>query len=91
MADPATGQTLTYNITSSVVLKTIPGRLLKIFVIAKGSTSGSSHDSNTLGGATIANQICFIADSGIMDIQVPFLSGLVIKVGTGAIYSVLWS
>lgn len=91
MSDPATGQNVSFNVTSSMLLKSGPGRLMKVFVIAKGTTTGTAHDAVSIATSDITNEIIFIADSGIMDIQVPFVKGLVIKPGTNAVYSVLWS
>lgn len=78
---PVSGRRL--NITAATVLKAAPGRLYKLVVIVAGA-AGTVNDCLTTGAAAAANELCVLpAVVGPVEMNVAFLTGLVVVPGAG--------
>ena len=80
--------------STSKVIKTSGGWLASVSIIIAGSTTTYLYDTATSSGIATGNRIYAIPSSvavGVYQVQVPFLSGLAIAPGTGAIITVNYS
>ena len=68
------------------------GRLVNFTVTVAGSGVGAIYDSATVTDAVAANVLCTTPTAlGIVQVNIPFSSGLVIKPGTGQTINVTYS
>lgn len=82
------GASTALNVTSPTIIKTTPGRLVRISVIVAGA-SGTANDCNTTGAAAASNQVAVIpATIGPVWLDWPCLAGIVAVPGAGQTISV---
>lgn len=85
----AGGVSTALNVIAATVVKTGAGRVCRIFVNTAGSAAGTVSDVATTGGVAAANLIANIpATAGVITLDAPFSTGLVITPGTGQVLSV---
>lgn len=85
------GQSSTLNITAATVVKATPGRLVRINVTVAGA-AGTANDCATTGAAAAANVICAIpAVVGVINIEWPCATGIVITPGAAQVVSVSYT
>ena len=86
------GTSNAYNITAATVVKAAPGRLIRISVIVAGSAAGTANDCLTTGAAADANEIAAIPNTvGVVCVEWPCATGIVIVPGTGQTVAVSYS
>ena len=72
------------NLTSATVVKSTPGFVAVVSVIATSSTAGAVYDSTSTTGNTAAKEIAVIpATVGVYEINFPAKSGIVVAPGSG--------
>jgi len=80
----AKGLNLVTNITTATVVKAVPGRIAKVSVLVAGSGTGTVNNCITTGAAATANEVAVIPQSvGVLDIDMPCSTGIVVVPGTG--------
>jgi hypothetical protein len=90
-ATPA-GSSNRYNITSATLVKASAGRVVRVSVIVAGSTAGTVNDCATTGAAAASNQVATIpATVGVLSLDWPCATGLVLVPGTGQTLAVSYS
>lgn len=78
------GASATLNISAATVVKATPGRLVRINVVAAGSTAGTANDCATTGAAATGNQIASLPNAvGPIELKWPCATGIVVVPGTG--------
>lgn len=78
-------------VTENTLVATEAGRLVNVIVSVAGA-AGTIHDAATVAAATTSNVIAVTpATAGVLSINVPFTSGLVIKPGAGQTVGVTYS
>ncbi len=78
------GSTVTKNITAATVVKAAAGRLCRISVIVAGSAAGGAYDQAVTAGPTAATQIASIPNTlGVIAVDMPVATGILIVPGTG--------
>lgn len=85
------GTSSSLNITAAAVVKAAPGRLVQINVLVAGA-AGTANDCLTTAAAAAANQICTIpAAVGVIKLQWPCATGIVIVPGAAQVLSVSYT
>ena len=86
------GGKITSNVlTSSTLVISKPGRLVRVSVIIAGA-AGTAYNANTTAGASASNALFVIpATVGVHDVGVHFENGLVITPGAGQSVNVTYS
>lgn len=78
------------DLTASTLVKTGEGRVAYISVTVAGTTVGKAYDSITTG--TTSNALCAIPNTiGVFQVNLPFVTGLVVTPGTGQTVTVSYS
>ena len=68
------------------------GRLVNLIVSVAGSGAGTIHDAASVADADTSNVISIIpTTTGVGQINVPFVNGLVVKPGTGQTVGITYS
>lgn len=79
-------------ITAATVIKPNPGTVYSVLVVVAGSAAGSVYDANTTAGNTAANKIASIPDTaGVVQVNWPCASGILVVPGTGQTLSVAFA
>jgi hypothetical protein len=82
----------TLNITAATVVKATPGLVFRVSVQVAGTGTGTVNDCATTGAAAAANQIYVIPETvGVVAIDWPCLTGIVVTPGTGQTVAISWS
>lgn len=90
--DQSDGKQVAFNVTGSAVIKTGSGRIVKVSILTAG-VALAIHDVATVVAASAANQLANIpatAVAGVVDINLPFLAGLVVVAGAG-VYAISYN
>jgi hypothetical protein len=82
------GAVTSLNVTSTAVIKSGSGRIVKLIVNTLGSGSPAVYDGASTSGNTAANLIYSITTTGVIDLDFPVASGIVIAPGTSGVISV---
>lgn len=90
--DQSDGKQVAFNITTSKVVKTGSGRVVKFSTLVVG-TSMALHDCTLLGDAAAGNMIALLSTSsiGMDDVNMPFQAGLVVVVTGGGAASLSYT
>lgn len=68
------------------------GRIVNMSVTVAGTTMGAIHNSSSIAGVSSANKLASIPNTiGVTPLNLLFINGLVIKVGTGQELNVTYS
>ena len=87
------GSTLATNITTAVAVKAAPGRLVRLVILAPGTTSGALTINNctATGDATTANQVFTLpfgaasnVAGAVFDLDLPCSVGITVSAVPGA-------
>lgn len=83
------GKTSVSNISADTVIKNSTGRVCRVSVTTAGSAAGAIHNCATVGAAAAGNLIAVIPNEvGVVDIDMPCLTGIVYKAGTGQVVTI---
>ena len=84
------GISTAYGIAATTAVKTKAGRLAKVSVIVAGSGTGMAYDAST---TTVTSAPIYVIPMtvGVVEVDMPFQSGLVIAPGSGQTVSVSFS
>ena len=84
------GSASALNLTAGAhVIKATPGRICRIFVNTAGSAAGSVNDCATTGAVAAANLVANVpATAGVIVVDAPCATGIVVTAGTGQVLSV---
>jgi hypothetical protein len=83
------GNTATYNLSASTVIKATPGRVCKVSVITAGSAPGTINNCITTGAAAASNEIFVVPNTaGMYDIDWPCSTGITYILGTGQVVAI---
>lgn len=86
---PEEGVNATLNITAATVVKSGPGRLMRVSVITAGSAVGKAYDTNATGSVDASNQIGTIPNTvGTYVFNWPCFDGITIVPGTSQVLAV---
>lgn len=86
------GEQTTLNVSAATVIKLGIGRIVKVSVVTAGSAAGTVNDAATTGAAAAANQIATIPNAvGVVSLDFPVNSGIVVVPGTGQVLAVCWA
>jgi len=84
------GNQVDTGISAAKVVSGAQGRLVRIAVVTAGSTSGVAYDAVAIG-ITSAPIVSIPNTVGIIDVNMPVDSGIVIEPGTGQVVTVSYS
>jgi hypothetical protein len=85
------GLVLVTNITSAVVLKTVPGFIATVSILVAGA-AGTINDCTTTGAASAANAIVALpAAVGVISVRGKTNAGIVVTPGAGQTIAVWYS
>lgn len=86
------GQASLEGLTATALIKKGRGRIARVAVTTAGTTVGSVYDAASTSLATTATLLVTIPNTvGIVDVSMPYESGLVITPGSGQVLSVSYS
>ena len=86
------GTTAVLGVSVPLLVTSGSGRLVNVYVITAGSTSGTIHDASSVAGATTGNTLFSIpTTTGITQVNSPYSAGLVIQPGTGQVINITYS
>lgn len=89
---PYEGFTTSFNITAATLIKGVPGRVARVSILVAGTTAGTVNDCTTTGAAAVGNQIASIPNAvGVISLNWPMLSGIVIAPGAGQTLAVSYN
>ncbi len=80
------------NITAATVIKATTGTIFKVSVNIAGTADGKVSDTTTVGGVAAANLVAPIPFAvGVINLEWPCTSGIVVTPGAGQTLSVSYS
>jgi hypothetical protein len=87
----SSGISQNYNITAATVIKASAGRAVKVSVIVAGSGVGSVNDCLTTGAVAVGNQVAVVPETvGVINLDWPCATGIVLVPGTGQTLAIAW-
>lgn len=88
----ALGTTTKAAISAATTISGQPGRLVKIIVTTAGSVTGTANDAISVSNASASNVVFTIPNTtGVYEINIPVMYGLVVTPGTGQVVTVTYS